>query len=115
MLKGRVRRTPLSCSLGVGGFGIGIIIIIIFIREVGEPPRRFLVVGGVGRGSLAIVLDVRGIVILAAGSICAGYLAVFHHIRLDEVLGKSGRCQRNRVRGKSNRERRAIGAYLSRF
>src|SRR3954466_8507165 len=115
MLKGRVRRTPLSCSLGVGGFGIGIIIIIIIIREVGEPPRRFLVVGGVGRGSLAIVLDVRGIIVLAVRSVCTGYLAVFHHIRLDEVLGKNRKYQRNRVRGKSNRERRAIRAYLSRF
>src|SRR3954466_9768789 len=38
--QGRVRRTPLSRSSGVGD----IIIIVIFVREVGEPSRRFFLV-----------------------------------------------------------------------
>jgi hypothetical protein len=90
LLKGRVRRTPLSCSSGVGVLGVGglDVGIVSKIFGLGGFPRRFLIIGGVGWGNLAVVLDVRGVVFLAVRSVRAGNLAIFHHVGLDEMLGK---------------------------
>ena len=73
----------MSCSSDVGVPDVGIIS---RIFRFGGLPRGFTFVGGFGWGNPAIVLEVRGVVVLAVGGIYASFLAVFHQIGSNEVL-----------------------------
>src|SRR3954467_5665191 len=83
-------RTPSSCGTGVGipcvgGLRVGVIS---WIVGLGGLARRFFFVSGLGGGEVAGVLDVRGFIFRAVGSIYAGDLAIFHPVRLDKMLRK---------------------------
>jgi hypothetical protein len=93
LLKGRVRRTPLSCRsgvgvLGVGGLGVNVVCIFRIRGLSGRFVVIAIVIAGLGGRNLAIVLKVSGVIFLAIGGVRAGHLAVFHQIGPDEMLGK---------------------------
>jgi hypothetical protein len=91
LLKGRVRRTPLSWRPSVGLRRVGALgVIIISIHGVGGFSGRlvivFIIPTGLGGRNLAVILEVGGVLFRAIRGIHASFLAVFHEVGLNKVL-----------------------------
>src|ERR1041385_2242859 len=109
MLKGRVRRTPLSCRSGVGflrvgGLGVSVVRIVGVGGLSGRLVVISIIIAGLGGRNLAIVLKVSGVIFLAIEGIHADHLAVFHQIRPDEMLGKKMKVIRETKKKKQSEE-----------